>query len=87
MSNKVHPGHAVLCYKVEVYDGGSLKLYVLDPNFIYADQSVDFKSITYIIIGMNNGQQFFVYNPSVNENYFYQGYYNSYLPGALFQWN
>lgn len=80
-------GHALLCYRIELYGDNRAKLYVLDPNFIYAEPGNDFESKTYILIWRENGKQHYIYNPNINNNYPYQAQFNSYAPKAFLCWD
>lgn len=82
----MYSGHALLCYKVDIYDNNAYKFYVLDPNVVYSTPTASFEECTFLLIWEEEGKQVYNYNPQINKNYIYRGQYNSYSQGAYFNW-
>lgn len=83
-------GHAVVAYKYEYYSDDTLKVYVADSNIPLLDDKEEFRKLnnevkqsTYAYFEkLDDGTWAYKYNPKINDVYFYQGSYTSFIPNT-----
>lgn len=88
-------GHAVMGYGYEYIDDRTFKVYVSDSNMPLlrrlehgSDEiekyNNDIRNNMFILFKRDDrGKWEYIYNPKINDNYIYQGKYNSYVPDTL----